>query len=851
MHPEWRGCLLPAAGSITIGDMKIAACLVLASVPLGAITLADGGKSAYTICLGPEASPPEERGAAELQRFLEEMSGARLPVSRACRGTAGPFVFVGDSPALRTALPAFDARGFGPEEFMLKTVGPHIAIAGGRQRGTMYGVYTFLERLGCRWFTAEVSRIPRRDTVAAPPLDERAKPAFEYREPFFTEAFDRDWSARNRMNGNSAHLDASTGGKVEYFPFVHSFYSLVPPEKYFKTHPEYFSLIDGRRRVERGQLCLTNPGVLRLGVEQVRAWIRAHPGAGILSVSQNDWEGWCECDRCRRVEEEEGGQHSGPILRFVNALAAEIEKTNPDKLIDTLAYWYSENPPAKVRPKPNVRVRLCPIGVCVSHAYEQCPRSAYFLKNLKAWGAITNQLYIWHYNTNFAHYLAPFPDFDELAADIPLYHRNGVVGLFLEGAYPPGGGGENAELRSYLMARLLWDPRADVRRETEEFLDAVYGRAAKPLGRYLDLLQREVRLPPDGAGQHLWIFNLPRFSRPFLAEAERLFEEALAAAESPAVRRRVEKARLPIEYVNLIEAREYIAGDTTYAPRDLAGWQARLRQFTARLRSFGITSMREGRTLGQDEQAAAEMRAYRLAWMENDAWRVAVAPESGGRILRMIDKRSGADVLRVPQPGEGGYPNLGGQVVQAYPDFPLRAWDIAWQEVSAGPRETVLAGTCPNGVKLTRRIHLESDWVRTEVTAENGAAAPVEVALQARADFEPGEIEGARLRFRTAEGAAVDRPFLVPDEPPTGSETRKATDVPDGSWTLARSGMAAVENRFATELVERAGLNWTAKGGPRVTLSVWSKKKTLAPGERLRLTADYSAVTAPSGSAPR
>ena len=87
-------------------------------------------------------------------------------------------------------------------------------------------------------------------------------------------ADDKDWAARNKTNGDHSELDDSTGGKVKYFPFVHSFYAMIPPEKHFKEHPEYFSLIDGKRRVERGQLCLTNPDVLRLGIEAVERWIR-------------------------------------------------------------------------------------------------------------------------------------------------------------------------------------------------------------------------------------------------------------------------------------------------------------------------------------------------------------------------------------------------------------------------------------------------------------------------------------------------------------------------------------------------------------------------------------------------
>lgn len=803
------------------------ALFALCAVSLPAVTLVRDGKTAYSICISPRSTPAERHAADELRRFIEQMSGARLPVAEQC-AAGKPSVFVGGS-----------TESFGAEEYVLKTNGRNLTIAGGRPRGTLYGVYALLDKLGCRWFTPEVSRIPKRSTIDVGTLNERGKPFFEYREPYFTEAFDRDWSARNRMNGNSARLDEATGGRIEYFPFVHSFYSLIPPEKYFKDHPEYFSMIDGARRVERGQLCLTNPDVLRIAVAQVRQWIREHPNAGIISVSQNDWEGWCECDRCRRVEEEEGGQHSGPILRFVNAVAEQIEKTNPDKLIDTLAYWYTENPPAKVRPRPNVRIRLCPIGVCESHPYESCPRSRYFVNNLKAWARITNQLYIWHYNTNFAHYLAPFPDFDELAANIPLYSRSGVVGVFLEGAYPQGGGGENAELRSYVMARQLWDPRTDVDREVNDFMATVYGAAAKPMREYFDLLHREVRPAPRGLGQHIWIFNLPVFSRGFLPEANRIFDRALAAADGPEVRRRIEKARLPLEYVALTEAREYRLVGDTYAPADIAGWQSKFAEFVSKLRSFGMTSIREGRPLTEDEKTAKAMRAYSVMPLENDEWRVTIAPDLGGRIIRITDKRSGRELLRAPQSSEGGYPNLGGEAVLASADYPLRGWDITWKQAQMSAREAVLEGHCSNGLRLERRIRLDSDGVHSEVSAANPGSESMDVVLQVRADFEPGDIDSARVRWRGVDGRTVDKPVLNPEEQPNGSETLKGPALPDGEWTLVTGGRGSVAGRFARDLTERATLSWTAKGGPRVSLGVWSAKKRLANGDRMRLEAVY------------
>jgi hypothetical protein len=210
----------------------------------------------------------------------------------------------------------------------------------------------------------------------------------------------------------------------------------------------------------------------------------------------------------------------------------------------------------------------------------------------------------------------------------------------------------------------------------------------------------------------------------------------------------------------------------------------------------------------------------------------------GGRIIRMAPK-GGADVLRVPKPSEDGYPALAGQSVQAFPDFPLRAWNTTWRSAESPAGEVRMEGTCPNGVVLTRRIRLEGDWVRTEVTASNTTSQPLEMVLQARAEFEPGDIDSARVRYRSSAGAEVNGAVLTPGEQPTGNEMYKEVSVPAGSWTLVRTGIPAVENRFPAELAERTSLNWTAKGGPRVTFGVWSKKRTVPAGGSLRLESDY------------
>lgn len=814
--------------------MKALLALLLSAAAVHAADLVRGGRSRHTIVVSAQAPPAERRAAAELQRYLREISGALLPLVDDSRPVPTPMVLIGRSRLLARIAPALPPEDLGPEGFVIETRGSHLVIAGGGQRGTMYGVYELLDRLGVRWFTAEVTRVPRLRNIALENFRIRQEPAFEYREPFFTEAFDRDWAARNRTNGNHARLDASTGGKIGYYPFVHSFEKLVPPEKYFAEHPEYFSLIDGERRAERSQLCLTNEAVLGIATEEVERWIAQHPEAVMFSVSQNDWEGWCECERCRRVEEEEGGAHSGPLLRFVNALAERIEKKHPDKLIDTLAYWYTEAPPLRVRPRRNVRIRLCPIGICVAHPFSQCPRSAYFYRNLRAWAKITDQLYIWHYNTNFTHYLLPFPNLDELAAGVAQYRALGVKGLFLQGAYAEGGGGEMAWLKSWVLARLLWDPGRDAWKLAAEFLEGVYGRAAPWLSRYLHLLHSEVRLPPAGRGLHLWIFNVPDYSGRLLDEGFRLFDQAEKAADTDEIRRRIRKDRLSLEYLALLRAARYEVRGARYAPADLESLKKDARSFLGRAQEHGIGSLHEGRPLEFDRNLFESLGDYPVERLENRFFDVVVVPQLNGRIVRFFDKTAGRELLRPAPQHDLRYPDAGGVAASVHAHRRAPAWSAQWRVERQGGNQVLIAAVLENGLQVRRRIILGERGLTLETTLTNPTPNETGAAIQHRAEAGPAAIDEEFLHYTGASDALIRRRLIEPGEPP---EARLHFDPP----ALPRGGFHLPHSRFFVSSADatRVIAQWTAKTPPAVTFTHWSDESALSPGGALRLTSFY------------
>lgn len=590
-------------------------CYLLVSLPLcmssgvsASLRLAHSGKSDYSIILSSEASASEHHASLELQRFLKEISGASIPIISEGESLPAHAILLGDSKSLRSVDSHIDLASLGDEGFVIETVGPNLVIAGSRLRGTMYGVYTFLEELlGCRWYSPYVSFVPKKKTISLKAMKIIQKPDFEYREPFYSGAFDGDWAARNRANGSHQQLDAEHGGRIIYGRFAHTLDGLLPVSAYYQEHPEYYALYEGKRTGgPDGQVCLSNPEVLQVATGNLLKWIAEKPDAKIWSVTQNDNFNHCQCPACKKIDDEEGSP-SGTMLRFVNSVADEVGKKYPNVLIDTFAYQYTEKPPKITRPRPNVRVRLCPIFCCEHHTYEKCPENAAFMENLKGWSGITDCLYIWHYNTNFQNYLLPLPDFDELAADIPMYKRFGVKGVFMEGTYDAGysqvgGAGFMDDLKAYLIAKLLWNSKADAKAITSDFLHGFYGNAAPAMQRYLDTLQVEAR-KPDVHGKIFDGLNGKLLTLEVMAKCNECFDEAERLAENPDVLSRVKHARLSIRYVEVMREAKSAATGTAEAKSSAL---KKLDQLVADCKSDGITGLQEWTSIDSTYQSLSK-----------------------------------------------------------------------------------------------------------------------------------------------------------------------------------------------------------------------------------------------------
>jgi hypothetical protein len=576
-----------------------------ASLGLSAIAISKDGQAQAVIVLAPDASEPEQYAAKELAQFLGQITGGEFKVIDQEKEQAS-CIFVGPA-AAKLADENFSTDGLGAEGIVLRTVDDDLILAGGRPRGTLYAVYTFLEdQLGCRWWSSTESTIPKKPTVSVETLDVRYVPPLEYRSPFWYDAFDGDWAARNKANGQAHRLEARHGGKHVYEGFVHTFFPLIPPEKYFAEHPDWFSEINGKRKYEHAQLCLTNEAMRQELVKNLKQQLRNNPAATIASVSQNDWYGNCECAACKAIEQEEGSP-AGLVLRFVNAVAQDIEKEFPNVALSTLAYQYTRKPPKITRPRPNVIVQLCSIecSFCKPLADE---RNKAFRDDIIGWSQISKRLYIWDYTTNFRHYFLPHPNLRVLGPNVKFFADHNVTGIFEQGAYTTNAA-DMAELRAWVLAKLLWDPNRDGEALANEFIDGYYGPAAPHIEAYLKTTHDAV----EAAGDWLGCFEETKakfISLDTLSQGWRHLQAAeQAVANDPDLRLRVQAAELPALYAFMMRWKDLRETARTAN----AAWpiqdsiQATYDQFMAIAKQKNVTRLNEWQDgFGNLEKALAE-----------------------------------------------------------------------------------------------------------------------------------------------------------------------------------------------------------------------------------------------------
>jgi hypothetical protein len=520
-----------------------------------ATTVARDGAPVATIVVAEDATVAEKHAAAELAHYLGKIGRCEFSVSESADG---PAVFVG--PSARAAEAGIDVEALGREEWIVRTVGDGLVVVGGRPRGTLYAAYHLLEdQLGVHWWNPWAQTVPRREVVELADIDMRGEPVLQYRDIYRIYGYDQGaFAAHNRLNRmGDPPIHARYGGGMDYGPpyHVHTFYLYFPPDQYFADHPDWYSLINGERKADRHQLCLTNDELRQAFLRKLRTYIertRAEaeetgaPAPRVFSVSQNDWKGQCQCDECQAIAEREESE-AGPLLDFVNFLAEQIADDYPYVYLSTLAYQYTQKPPANMKARDNVIIRLCDTSSNFTEAITSETNQP-FHDFLLSWAEIADNLRIWDYAVTYADPKGlPKPTTHTYGADYRFYAENSVEGVFTELEYPVKA--DVRDLKVWMMCKLLEDPYADYDELLTTFTDGFYGPAGPMIREYVYLRNEAVAARPSHIAMSASVQAVGTYmTLDVIREAQEIFDSAEAAVEGHyELTQRVRHARMSLD----------------------------------------------------------------------------------------------------------------------------------------------------------------------------------------------------------------------------------------------------------------------------------------------------------------
>ncbi len=480
--------------------------------------IAYDGSSDYTILLPESPQPAESTAATELSTILGQVTGATIDVVAENRArdvsTEGNFISVGETQLYKEQ--EFKAENLNTDGFLIKTVDNTLFIIGENQRGTLYGVYEFLEReAGCRFLSPTYDHIPSVQRLGLRELDITEIPTFATRSDFYWPmSYDTLYTAKMRYLSQFSgfkDLSESIGGSLTTYwnETGHSYYQFVPHTTYYAQHPDWFSGPDANNSQPCFSSGLNNDGTIAEGesfmstlIEAVKQKILDEPMLTHIMLGQMDNDNVCRCERCTAQIEALGGQRSAQLVLVTNAVAREVKEWMQEEGMDrdmvflTFSYWWSMNAPTRtdengnvvaaseyVIPRDDVYIFFAPIGACYNHPINDtsCSKNVIDIYGqFENWRAITDRFYVWDYAVNFNDYLSWYPNLGVLKENLLYYREIGVAGVLTEGAITAQNYYEQ-DLTSWLLSKLMWDLDQDVNELRAEYDRYYFGEAAGPI----------------------------------------------------------------------------------------------------------------------------------------------------------------------------------------------------------------------------------------------------------------------------------------------------------------------------------------------------------------------------------
>lgn len=493
----------------------IAVCLIAknqttvnAANPVKIVT---GHKSDYSILIDVNADPVELFSASELQRYIELITGLQLLITN--NADNQPYIAVGkpDFSSLKPETGNVDWD----DSYSIRFSGSNILIGGLQPRGTLYGVYEFLERLGCRWYSPAIKelepfaeKIPRLDDLSIEPLNIEVKPLMKYRKrdsdvgsrTFSPETWPAviDWAAKQRSNIIAVSLKGYEKNREIIVREVKKrgmalmagqhdvMKTFLPDEKYFSEHPDWYGFLEGKRTTHaNGREVVfetADSNAVNTFTANFISYLKEHPEIDIFQLWPPDVAFWSESPESLVM-----GTPAERMASLVQKITIDVRNAGLKTRIAFLAYSYYTDPPVNMSFANDALVEFCPINqnfnYTLSSPSDKVNKEYY--DQLRNWnssfpGEIIHYSYYAKYSWRSLPVVLPL----QIASEIREWHELGESGA---GMYCEPGNWLSLEINHLAFSKASVDPGFNAEIWYDDYLSSRFGKAANNMKEYFAL----------------------------------------------------------------------------------------------------------------------------------------------------------------------------------------------------------------------------------------------------------------------------------------------------------------------------------------------------------------------------
>ena len=343
--------------------------------------------------------------------------------------------------------------------------------------------------------------------------------------------------------------------------FAHSWGQYLT-NKYFKSHPEYYALVNGKRiplvkPYMSKQVCTSNLDVIRIFADRIRKG-RKTTDDTIVSISPDDGIGFCECDKCKALDHpklygsKEGYRGlvlSDRVYTFVNAVAGEVKKTHPHLRLGIFSYNATRPAPRALKKLDNNVV----ISMTQTNArYRNKGYKQWNRERLEEWKKKCSAFVGRDYFGDYSFICVMHPQTKIIADDLKFMKANNYIGFYSECSTDFA----TNFLNYYITAKLLWNPNEDIKKIIDDMCRRAYGAATAKMKEFYSLMEYSfskcTTVGKPGTVGVLYA-NIPNwYSEETLQKASRLLKEAETAARTNTEKKRIRYNMVGLEYTDKV-----------------------------------------------------------------------------------------------------------------------------------------------------------------------------------------------------------------------------------------------------------------------------------------------------------